>query len=428
MSIPVVPEMRTTEMTIKSTDTYDTTLRAAFPNGGNLSVSGGPKVGPVAVTFHPNRPVALVVNDLKAGGTARFRNWLKLLPTTRGVSREFVFLSSSVLGEAQAAADALNAVYGGALEVHHTSRMPAVARVVGGSAVVAARTRGTSLTYFSRAENKQVTEAMGFATFDSRETRRVWLCKDGSRLAGFKEDVSMASLCERWKDGNLLNVMSALKLDRLYLLTSKQASELAKMRAETQADGLWDMADDDFSDDDEGREALGAVKALKSWMCFEDELVELMGRKLIQDTLAGRKVHTVKESWEFNQFVQVLARRPRMELTGSRLDKALAPHLDLLSGTVTVHLSKDMNAEFKQLIAGLALVGLGLDESASADADRIEMIANMRKLQTVGSIDYEKVFKELREQFPMLAAMSKLNATTDVGVDHLCQALAVVYR
>jgi hypothetical protein len=154
----------------------------------------------------------------------------------------------------------------------------------------------------------------------------------------------------------------------------------------------------------------------------------MMDRKAIQDTLDGRKVHTVKESWEFNQFLQVLAKRPRMELTGTRLDKALAPHLDLLSCNVTVHLSKDMNAEFKQLIAGIALVGFSLDEAAAASDERNEMIANMRKLRTVGSINYELVFQQLREQFPMLAAMGKLNTATDVGVDHLCQALAVVYR
>jgi hypothetical protein len=428
MQIPMVAEMRTEGMTIKSTDAYDTTLRSAFSNGGNLSISGGPKVGPVSVTFHPNRPVALVVNDLKTGGTARFRNWLKLLPSKGHLSQKFVYLSSEVLGEAQDAANALNSVFGGALEVHHTSRMPAVARMVVGSAVVAARTRGSSLTYFSRSENKQVTESMGFATYDSRETRRVWLCKDGSRLAGFKADVTLASLAERWGEGNLLNVLAALKIDKLYLLTTKQAGELAKMRAETQADGLWDMADDDFADDEEGREALGAVKALKTWKCLEDVLAEMMDRKAIQDTLDGRKVHTVKESWEFNQFLQVLAKRPRMELTGTRLDKALAPHLDLLSCNVTVHLSKDMNAEFKQLIAGIALVGFSLDEAAAASDERNEMIANMRKLRTVGSINYELVFQQLREQFPMLAAMGKLNTATDVGVDHLCQALAVVYR
>ena len=428
MLIPVVSEMRTPDMSIKSTDSFDTTLRTAFSNGGNLATSGGPKVGPISVKFPPTRPVALVVNDLKTGGTARFRNWLNLYPSKGKLSQQFVFLTSDVLGEAQAAATALNAVYGGALEVHHTSRMPAVARVVVGSAVVAARTRGTTLTYFSRPEKKQVTEPMGFATFDSRETRRVWLQKDGSRLAGFKDDVTLVTLGERWVEGNLSHVLSALNIDKLYLLTAKQAAELAKMRAETQAEGLWDMEDDDFGDDDEGREALSAVKALKSWKGFEDVLAEMMDRKVIQDTLAGRKVHTVKESWEFNQFLQVLARRPRMELTGTRLDKALAPHLDLLTCTTTVHLSKDMSAPFKQLIAGLALIGEGLDESISTWPDRNDLIANMRKLRTVGSIDYDAVFKELRVQFPMLAALGKLNGTTDVGVDHLCQALAVVYR
>lgn len=428
MSIPVVSEMRTTDMTIKSTDSFDNTLRSAFPHNGNVAISGGPKVGPETVMFPPNKPFAIVVNDLKSGGTARFRNWLKLYPSKGLDAQQFIYLSSAVPGEADVAANALNAVFGSVLDVHFTSKMPAVARVVVGSAVVAARTRGTSLTYFSRSEHKQVTEPMGLATYDSRDIRRVWVCKEGSRLAGFKDDVTMNSLVERWGDGNLLHVMAALDVDRLYLLTTKQASELAKMCAETQAEGLWDMADEDFDDDDEGREAMSAVKALKTWKGLEDVLAELMSQRSIQATLDGRKVHTVKESWEFNQFLHAMAKRPRMELTGTRLDKALAPHLDLLTGSLLIHRSASLKADFKQIVFGLALVGDSLDETAVASDERKELIANMRKLRVVGNIDYEAVFGSLREQFPMLAALGKLNSASDVGIDHLCQALAVVYR
>jgi hypothetical protein len=427
MDIPVVAEMRTIGMMLKSTSTYDQTLRSAFPSGGSLAISGGPKVGPERVVFHPNRPFAIVVNDLKTGGTSRFRNWLSMYRPKDRRGQKFVFLSSDAAGEAQAAATALNQVFGHSLEVYHTSKMPAVARVVVGSAVRAARTRGGSLTYYCRTESKQMSASSGLATFDKAEPVRVWLGKDGGDLVGFKETVDLAAITGRWGEGNLMSVLKNAKVDKLYLLTSKQVNELAKMTAEVKADGLWELDDDEFADDDEGQEALRAVKALKGWTTLESVLAEQMDRAVIQETLAGRKVHTVTEDWEFNQFIQTLAKQPRMELTGTKVDKALAPHVDLLTGVTRLHHSKSMNADFKQLVAGLASVGESMEIGPADDEERKNLIEAMRKLKFVGVVNYSEVFKDLKKTFPLLATV-KLNGVDATAVDHVCQALAVLYR
>jgi len=424
LKIGVVSEMRSRTLTVKSTSVDDTVLRDAFSDGGHLAVSLG-KSGASYVKFHPNTPIALVVNDVKSGGTARFRNWLSAMTG----KRKFIYMSSNVAGEAQAAVDALNAVYGGALEVFRTSAMPAVARVVVGSKVVAvARARGAAITYFSCSEGKQLTDMMGFATHSSREPMRVWIGKDGGALHGFKETTNLAKLCDRWGTGNLMHVLKGMRIDRLYLLTPKQAGELAAAKASVQADGLWELSDDEFGDDADGQEAMRAVKALKSWTTLEDFLSEVLGKKLIQDVLAGRKVHTVKENHEFNQLCEALAQRPRMELTGTSLDKAFAPHVDLLSGVVRINYGKLLSNDFRQLCDGLTLLGENLEVSETDSDDRKELVANLKRVKAAGFIDYNEINKDLRSKFPMLLAIGQLHTVPAHAFDDLCRALAVVYR
>ncbi len=424
MKLNAVRELHSSTLVVKSTSTSDPVLREAFSDKGFLAVSAG-KAGAMSVTFNPNKPLTLVVNDVKTGGTQRFRDWLR---SGSKENRKFVYLSSEKSGEAQAAADALNAEFGGSLPVVLTSSMPAVARVVVGSAVIASRSRGSSMTYYCRSKSKQVTETMGFATYDSKEPVRIWLGKDGGRLTGFEESTTLATLTERWGSGNLVSVLSALDVDKLYLLTPKQTGELEKAKASVQADGLWELADDDFADDDEGQEALRAVKALKSWKTLEEALTELLNRSDIQDLLSGRKVRSVRESWEFNQFCEALAKRPRMELTGSSLDKALAPHLDLLTGDLKLHRAHSMSTGFQQLCAGLALIGENLEVGPDASDERKELVGTLTRLNQVGHVDYNEVYSELQKTYPLLTTMGRLHSLEAVAIDHLCQALAAIYR
>jgi hypothetical protein len=422
MKIPFTDEMMSSTLTLKNTSTDDQVLREALVEKGHLAYSAG-KAGYVTVTFHPNKPIKLVVNDVKTSGTARFRSWM----ARRTEKTRFVYFSSSVAGEALAAAKSLNAVYGDALEVILTSSMPEVARVVVGSKVVATRSRSrSSLTFYDRIHTKQNSEVMSFATPGA--SVRVWVGKDGGKLGGFKSSVQLASLVDRWGSGSMLNVLERLKVDRLYLLAPKQEAELLAAQAGLKDEGLWDMADDEFGDDEDGQEALRAVKALKSWKTLEDVLSDLVARPFIQDALAGKTVLSVKESWDFNQFLEALAKKPRMELTGTAVDRALRPHLDLLSSEVKVKKQADANDALKKLCGGLALVGKSL-ESTPGDSDhRKELIDTLCRLGDVGEIDYPSTFEELRKQFPILLAMGRLHGIAEDAVDHLCRAMAAIYR
>jgi len=423
MKIPAIRELLTNTLMVKNTGSSDPVLRDTFSDKGFLAVSAG-KSGTLALTFHPNRPVTLVVNDVKTGGTQRFRGWLRTAPQ----NRKFIYLSSDVLGEAQAAAEALNETFGGGIEVLFTSKFPEVARVVVGSAVVASRARGSSLTYYSRAKSKQVTETMGLATYDSTEPVRVWLGKDGGALAGFERDTTLAALMERWGCGTLLSVMNALKLDRLYLLSPKQASELAKAKAAVLSDGLLDLADDEFADDEDGQEALRAVKALKSWKTLEEALADLVATPEIQAVLSGKKVRSVKESWEFNQLCEAFAKRPRMELTGTSLDKTMAPHIDLLTGELRIHRATDLDADFQRLCEGLVLLGESLEVRPDDADERKELISTLLRLKDVGHVDYADVYIALKAKYPLLSTLGRFHSMDDEALNHLCLALAAIYR
>lgn len=423
MTIHYTPEMHSPTLTVKSTSSTNQILREAYPSGGQLAVTDG-KAGTFVITFHPNKPVALVVNDLKTGGTVRFRNWMRSLRD----GQHFVFMSSEVAGEAQKAADALNAVYGGVLKVYLTSKMPEVARIVVGKAVKATRSRVGSLTYYNRALAKQETESMSYASFSSRESVRIWLGKDGGRLDGFKASAQLASLTERWGSGSLAQVLAAMNVDRLYLLTPKQVGELAKAQESVQAEGLWDLADDDFADDEEGQDTLRAVKALKSWKTFEDALRDMVARKDIQALLSGKKVRSVKEDWEFVKFCEALSKRPRMELTGTSFDKAMTPHIDLLTGTLRIHRASSLSKEFEQLCSGLALIGTNLEEHPDDSDSRKELISTLVSIQGAGHVDYTATYATLRDTYPLLQSVNKFHGVSDAAVDDLCRAMAAIYR
>lgn len=422
ISVPFLPEMAAPSLSVKYTNTTHRTLREGLSRAGHLAIRNGTDL--VAVLFHPNHPLWLVVNDLPAGGVSRFRSWM----ATQRNGHSIVFFTSSVAGEAQAAAEALNKVYGGVLEVFFTSRMPTVARVVTTAGVTAARGRVAGLTYYSRSASKQLTETMSYAGYSSREPVRIWLGKNGAQLEGFKADVQLQKLNGQWEGGALDKVLAAFNVDRLYLLTPKQASELSKAQDSARADGLWDMADSDFTADEESQDAKRAVTALKSWKPLEVALAELIDRQDIQDMLAGKLVRAVKEDWEFYKFCEALATRPRMELTGTSFDKAMAPHIDLLTGELRLHRAGDLNKTLQSLADGLALLGKSLQESVDDSTERKELIDALKRCAIEGAHDYTVVWKELRNAFPLLRIAAKFHELPGQAADDLCTALALLYR
>lgn len=422
MNVLAPMALRTDTVSVRFRDDKEPVLRTVYRNGGYLHYQeqGASRL----VQFTANKPLVLVVNDVPTGGVSRFREWLRT--TTK--ARQYLLVSSPVAGEAATAVAALNDCFGGELPVVTVSSMPvATSRVIVGSKVVSvARGRG-SLTYYSCSSEKQETSPLSFATYAANEPVRVWLGKDGGQLAGFSEDTGLTDLASNWA-GRLSEMLPALGVSRLYLLTKKQVAELSALRADAERDGLLDMADDEFPDDEAGRETLGAVKALKSWLPLEEALAGLVKSPDIQNLLVGKKVRMVDECWEFKQFCEAMAERPRMELTGTSLDKALSPFVDLLTGVVMLKRSVELDPKFPRLCAILAKVGNSLEAYPDDTAERTELISTLKQLDKVGHLNYKEEFKKLRQRYPLLSTVGKLHDTEPGAMDHLCLALAAIYR
>lgn len=420
LKIPALPELRVTGLQVKFTSAKTPVLRETFPDGGHLAVAFGMTYIPV--TFKANKPFTLVVNDLKTGGTQRFRAWL-----AKQGEGEFLYLTAKDALTARAAMDAVNAAFGGDLAVMLTSSFPDVTRVVVGSKVVKARSSGSSLAFYDVQQEKQATEVMGFDTFKAGESR-IWVGKDGGQLLGFRPGTALSDLLNRWNP-DIVNVLKGLSVSRLYLLTPKQAENLAKAQAEAQEEGLWDALPDEFGEDEDGEAAYNATTALKSWESLESALNRLASSGPVLDVLEGRRVVSVTEDWGFTSFCEELAEKPRLMLTGTRFDKAIAPYLDVMSGIVSLQSQQEIHADaLHGTCKGLALVGMHLDVSEDSPEERKALAATLERLKEVGHVDYKKVWKDLHEQFPLLQAAERLHAVSDEGVEHLCHALAAVYR
>lgn len=423
LKVPSVAELRASGLQVKSTSANDPVLREAFSSMGYLAVSGGARSADVQVTFVANKPIRLAVNDLKTGGTARFRAWLNSLAG----SDKFIYLTAENMADAKTAADAINATFGNALEVVFTSSMPEVARTVVGSKVITKRSRVGTLTYHCLTKGKQDSEAMAFETFRKHEGKRIWISKDGGKLGGFKEGTVLADLFD-WSTGDLKAVLTAVGVSRLYLLSPKQATELTKAQAEAQAEGLFDLTSDDFDEEAGGLDAYHAVCGLKSWASLEEELAHLVASADIQAVLEGKKVRSVKECWELNSFCTVMAKSPRMELTGTKVDKAFTPHIDFLTANVSLY--KDtMNREtFNRTCEGLMHLAKHMDVQADDPEERKELVNSMARLREVGHLDYNNVWAELTKKFPLLRTLTRIGDLPKESVDHACHALAALYR
>lgn len=431
VSIPAVTQARSRTVTLRGTGLSDTVVRTLHAGYGRYLVLTDNKGNSMDFRFNAHVPLVLVLNDLKSGGLQRFRLWI-LDEKTRAIGEEakkckYLFVSADTVKEAEEVITAINAEFGGILEVQRASKMPEPPRRITKAGLKGSK--GGTLAFYNRSAFKQETEVMGFDTYDASEPKRIWLGKNGGELQGFKADVTMADLVgTRYSRNSLHPVMDALSARRLYLLTPKQVEALEKAQADLKADGLWDLDESEY-DEEEDPETVEMIKALKGWTSFEAALGNLVGSHAIQDTLAGNRICHVVECWQFNYFCNALAKRPRMELTGTRIDKALQPHVDLLTGEIRIHKSTKINESFNELRQ--ALVGLGgylavKDDDSEA---RKQLVKSLEALKHVGNLNYDKVFADLKEQFPLLhMVQSNIMSSSDVAVDHLCQAMAALYR
>lgn len=417
LRIPVLKEMYSPTLTMKVKG--GGSLKTAHVGGRYLTVST-PKLGETPVVFDATNPLTIVVNDLPSGGMTRFRLWLE------GRGCQVLYLSSTKPNEAQVIASAVNAEFNGALTIMHTSLMSAPARLIEGSAVVAKRAKKGPLTYYCFTQSKQLTTTLGFFDYNPVEPVRIWLGKNGGKLVGFDSDYTLATLTSTYAS-SLLDVLKVLNVDKLYLLPDRQAEELLKEQANAKADGSWDITADDVAGDPDGQETLDAISGLKSWVQLEDALMDLMTRADVQDTLAHRRIYNATAFWDFETAVRALSGKPRFGLTGTKIDKALAPYLDVVDGTATLHNNYSMNKTYHKLMMGLCLIGQAIEPTATDSAERTELIKQLQSLETAGYINYESIGRDLFAKFPLLKAAASAKDNSIV-IDELCVAMAAIYR
>lgn len=419
LDVPYLDELRDRDLTCKHYGTF-ASLKTVQCSSDVMAVSDSAGKPLVPIRIGTNRCV-VVVNDLKSGGLARFR---EMVDDYANGTRFIFFGHNKDWTKAQAAGRALNDAFGGELELVRTSSLPDCKRTVVGSRLVRTKVGGGgTLVYYCTAESKQKTAADGLA--DGGHRRRIWVGKNGAEVSGIKSELMLSNLFDGYSSG-LANVLEAAKVTRLYLLNQKQEDELMNLVDTLKEDGHWELSEAELLEEHDGDVLAETVGAAKSWMHLEDVVQEVLASPRVQSVAHGHVMQSVTENTYLNQLVTALARKPRMELTGSKFDKAMAPYVDLLSCEVKLHRQKGVHQPDYQLCQALVRFG-GAMLVASDDAVRAALSADLLALRTAGVVNYNDIYQDLVKRFPLLG-MFKNTAISDIEADATSQAIAALYR
>ncbi|MEX3984177.1 ATP-binding protein [Paraburkholderia sp. EG287A] len=393
-------------------------MREVQSFGASLSVPvGDGKWGDIQ--FNPAEPLTLVVNDVPKFGQKRFRNWAD----SQGVGI-FIYFQGETPADAIEAAKNLNAPYGGVLPVVNVSSLPDVERRIVGTKVLSTFNKG-SVVYYDVKERKQAAVDMSLTAGDGVEGKRVWLEKDGGKLSGFKDGSMLAHIQEF--SGGLPDVLEVAKVERLYLLNPKQAVALRAALADVDGLDLDELKEAADEGDGDARSTLETAQALALWQPFEEMLREdVLPLPQVTAVLEGKALTQLSRDSSLISLCTALARKPRYELTGTRFDRAMAPFVDVLSGTV--HLRDSFTPKHDKLHQGLTLLEKHLEARADDTDERKDMLAKMSGLMERGHVNYRAAMCQLREEFPLLNVISALDAKTDEAIGDFVNAMAAVYR
>ncbi|MBK3779887.1 hypothetical protein G3A43_06440 [Paraburkholderia aspalathi] len=387
--------------------------------GSTLLVAAASGKDWVEITFNPTEPLYLVVNDVAKYAQKRFRMWAE----RQGVGR-FIFLNGKTPADSIAAAKSLNAAFGGALPLVHISTLPDVERRIAGGAVVRTAARG-NITYYCTTARKQETKSMSLTERDGKEPKRFWLEKDGGKLTGFREGLTVNSMVNHYS-GGLADVLKAVKVERLYLLTPKQVVELRTAQAEMEELDLEELKEAADDGDAEARTSLEMAKTLALWTPFEAALMGLMAAPEVKGVLEGTAFTKLTSDTFLTMLCGSLAKRPRMELTGTRFDRALSPYVDILS--CVSHVRQKLETPHEKLHQGLSTIGACLEVRDDDTDERKAMVAAFRGFMERGHINYSAAASRLKEEFPLLKSVYNLDSRDERIVDDFCRAVGVLYR
>jgi len=409
------PTLRTT---IKVRAGYGEPLKSTYISSEVLYIPNGGDKPAEEVRFGILQPPTLVVNDLASGGVARFREWAK--PR----NEKLILISAEDPADAFAQAKAVNAFFGNELASVKTSDFPAGAkRVIRGSS--GGRATATNMVFHGVSSSeydtgKQGTESISFISPLGCSKGRVWIGKEGRLVDGLSSDHSFGDLINK----NLERVLAAAKFDRIYLLSGKQVKELTRLTELVKEADAWDASEEEFSDLEIDL-TYGEVQSLKGWIHFEEVATQLTGQPGVRAVLDGTHLHTVVDHSAFNLLVENLKVSPRMALTGTRLDKALAPSFDILTGERKLPRAK-VETTLLQVCLGLANYGTCMEIAASDTEARKLLKDELMSLTTKGKLEIKSIWEQLVAEFPMVSYLAtKAPANC---VDDLVEGMSVIYR
>lgn len=408
-----------------SLETMNGVMKTVQVHQNQLCVESSSRYGNLNyLEMRTGEPFVFVYNDLPVGGVTRMRNWKR----GKNLTFRLVYISSEESGLAKQIASDLNIFYGGAIEMLPTSALPEVARIVVEGKVLKRGARGTSFSYYCRRNSRMESESM---TFESQtdEPKKVYLVKDGTKFEGFKDGVSLRDINDPYSRGNLTGLMEVSRLNRVYILTSKQAKSLAEQKKSAVDAGIWDLDDSEFGDDEESQAAMAMVKALRGWITFEELLKEQLETTNIQDVIHGRALRKVTSCYELESFCQLIAKKPRLGLVGTKLDKAISPFVDVLTGNIFLKEAiRGSEKSWMRLYDCLEIIAKHLQSTETDSDERKELLATLSSLENLGTLDYWEIWEKLAEDFPMLCMVRSSTGHKDIVREQYIQALGYMYR
>lgn len=408
-----------------SLETTNGVMKSVFTNSGQLCIENTVRLGcAIPLEMRTGAPFVFVYNDLLSGGLTRMRNWKR----GKNLISRLVYISSEEPGLAKQIASDLNVFYGGAIEMRPTSALPEVARIVVAGKVLKRGARGTTFAYYCKANCRMESESMTFES-ESVEPKKVYLVKDGSKFEGFKEDVSLRDLNDSYNRGNLSNLMESAGLSRIYFLTLKQAKTLAEQKKSAVDAGIWELDESEFGEDDESQAAMAMVKALRGWITFEELLKEQLETTMVQDVIHGRAKRKIDSSYELETFCNLVAKKPRLGLVGTKLDKAISPYVDVLTGTKFLEEAiRGTETPWMLRYACLEWVATHLEVAETDSDERKELLATLNSLSGLGKLNYGDVWQKLTAEFPLLTMIRLANGQSETVSEHYMQSLGYMYR
>lgn len=339
----------------------------------------------------PDSPITLIKDDLKVGGAVRVRHWLKSVDKESSI----LFVTGEIGLVEEVVAD-LTSQFNNELELIATSDLfnPTKNRP---------KATKPTLTYFDVRQRKQVRDARGWEDSSFASSRFIYIEKNGSEAPLFG-DTPFSETVSRFS--NLPNMLAAMGIPRLWLLTSNQLSSLKKAQESL-----------DLYEDEE-------VGAISRWIPLEQAMIDALDFPTIAPVIKEGAVLKLRGESLFERFLGRLAARPLFELKDTPLDAALSPYLDILTGEINmepdnfVKLGYDAQTLIFRLSRGIQEFEENLVPQELLDA--LTILEN-------ATLDYSKIMEGWYEQFPLIEYLSS-HEPSQAQFDDLIKAMSILYR